>query len=169
MLSRIRPRRRGDQRGSGTAIGVAVVFPMLMLVIVALRMLTDSARLEQGIHAAANQAARTAALCCHYTDGPLSADAAARAALDAAEGPGNRIECANDFAGDADIVFVSVDDQVVPVAADAPVPPGGLVFVSVTCRIPPAILGGYGVLGLDAERTTTAVASIDPFRHRTGA
>ncbi len=197
MLNRVRPRgwdgqsgtaigvapsprsgrpRRGGQGGSGTAIGVAVVFPMLMLVIVALRMLTDTSHLEQGIQATANQAARTAALCCLYTghdpndpDRSIGAEAAAEAVLDAAEGPGNRIECVNDFVGDANIVFADVDDRVVTVGPDVLVPAGGTVYVRVTCQIPPSVLGSYGILGLDARRSTTAVASINPYQNRSAA
>jgi len=194
MLNRVRPRgwdgqsgtaigvapsprsgrpRRGGQGGSGTAIGVAVVFPMLMLVIVALRMLTDTSHLEQGIQATANQAARTAALCCLYTghdpNRSIGAEAAAEAVLDAAEGPGNRIECINDFVGDANIVFADVDDRVVTVGPDVLVPAGGTVYVRVTCQIPPSVLGSYGILGLDARRSTTAVASINPYQNRSAA
>ena len=85
MLSRRPLRARGDQSGSGTAIGVAIIFPMLVLVIVALRMLSDSARIEQGIQASANRAARAASLCCYYTGGPNGAEAVVQASLRAAE------------------------------------------------------------------------------------
>ena len=70
-------RRGRGEAGSGMVIGVAIIFPMLMFVIVALQMLSDSARIEQGIQSSANRAARTAALCCYYTGGSDGAKARA--------------------------------------------------------------------------------------------
>lgn len=176
LLTGERRTPRCDQRGSGTAIGVAIIFPMLMLVIVALRMLTDSARMEQGIQAAANQAARTAALCCYYTGGTDGAETVARAGLDAAAAAGarNHILCDNDFAGDATVTFIDVSGGGVPTQPDrngdySPVPLGGTVRVLVFCRIPPQILGGYGIPGIDTGRRAVGTASIDPYRFRAGA
>ena len=167
-----RRRRPPTEDGSGTAIGVAILFPMLMLVIVTLRMLSDTARIEQGIQASANRAARAAALCCHYTDG---AEEVAKASLRAAETAGayNRIYCNNDVEDDSRVVFLDVDGAHVPNTRNSsgnprPVPAGGTVHVFVTCRIPPQVLGGFGIAGLDAERTVRGVATIDPFRLRAG-
>ena len=168
------PRR--DQCGSGTAIGVAMIFPMLMLVIVALQMLSESARIEQGIQAAANRAARTASLCCYHTGGPDGAVTVAQASLGAAASANsrNRIFCNNDFVGDSAVVFIDVNGDHVPNSPDSDgnyraVPVGGTVHVFVTCRIPPQVLGGFGFPGIHAERRTQGVASIDPFRYRSGA
>jgi len=107
MLSR---RNLLGEVGSGTAIGVAIIFPMLVLVIVALRMLSDTARIEQGIQASANRAARAASLCCYYTGGPDGAQAVAQASLRAAEVADayNRIHCNNDVVGDSAVVFIGV-------------------------------------------------------------
>lgn len=173
--SRLRPpaaaragsRRRGE-RGSGTAVGVAMIFPMLMLVIVVIRMLSDSTRAEQVLQATANQAARVAALCCYQIDGDNGAVEVVRAGLDNVTdtAAGNRIFCVNDMAGDADIVFTDVSGNT---ANTGPVPSGGMVFVFLTCRIPPQALGGFGLPGLDAERSMVGVATIDPFRSRPGA
>ncbi|MXZ31697.1 MAG: hypothetical protein F4Z22_12860 [Acidimicrobiia bacterium] len=162
------PRRRGrGEAGSGAAIGVAMLFPALMGVIVALSMLTGSARAEQALQAAANRAARTAALCCAFTDG---AQAAAHAGLASAEQAGtfNRVVCNNDLVADSRVTFEDVSGTIVPVAADAAVPAGGAVYVAVTCKLPPEVLGGIGFPGLEVQRTAVGVAAIDPFRARTG-
>ena len=174
MLNYHRQRRRGNQRGSGMVIGVAVIFPMLMLVIVALQMLSDSARMEQGIQSSANRAARTASLCCHYTGGPGGAEARAGATLLAAASADayNRIHCNNDVVGDSRVVFIDVNGDHVPNDRDIltddyrAVPPGGTVHVLVTCRLPPQVLGGFGIPGLDVERRAEGVATIDPYRYR---
>ncbi len=162
-----RPRHRRDQAGSGTAIGVAIIFPILMLVIVSLQALIDTSRIEQSIQTVAHRAARTASLCCHSTD---DAAEAARASLAAARDANarNRILCNNDFAGDAIVMFLDVDGNEVPVAADGVVPSGGTVYVLVECRLPPQWLGGYGLPGLDVERQAWGVASVDPYRSRIG-
>ena len=44
---------RFDEAGSGTAIAVAIVFPMLMLTIVVLQATTASARVDQKLRATA--------------------------------------------------------------------------------------------------------------------
>ncbi len=164
MLSR---RLGRDPTGSGTAIGVAILFPALMLVIVSLSMLTGSARIEQALQSTANRAARTASLCCHHTDG---AQTVVHAALEAAESAAaaNRILCNNDLVHDSTITFTNVIGNDVPIAEDAVVPPGGTVRVYLTCRVPPEVLGGIGFPGLEVERRATGVASVDPYRARSG-
>ena len=156
-----------DETGSGTAIGVAMMFPALMGVIVLLSMLTASARIEQSLQNTANRAARTASLCCHYTEG---AEAVVHAALEASEqaAAGNRTVCNNDLVGDSRVTFVNVEGTAVPIEAGSVVPPGGAVYVLVTCRVPPEVLGGIGFPGLVVERRAVGVASIDPFRARSG-
>ena len=160
------PRGR-DETGSGTAIGVAILFVPLMGVIVALSMLTGSARVEQALQSTANRAARTASLCCHHTGG---AEAVVHAALQAAEraAAGNRIVCSNDLVGESRIWFTDVEGNDVPIEAEAVVPPGGTVSVLLACRVPPEVLGGVGFPGLEVERRALGVASIDPFRARSG-
>ncbi|MDE0493087.1 MAG: hypothetical protein OXH54_04060 [Acidimicrobiaceae bacterium] len=150
---------------------MAILFPALMLVIVAIQMLSDSARIEQGIQAAANRAARTASLCCYHTGGPDGAEGVARASLRAASSANtyNQVLCDNDFVGSSEVIFIDVSGSHVPNRGDRAVPPGGTVHVFVTCRIPPLILGGFGFPGLGAERKAVAVASVDPYRHRSGA
>ena len=110
MLTRGIRRLQSDESGSGTAIGVAMIFPMLMLVIVCLQMLSESARIEQGIQAATNRAARTASLCCYHTGGPDGAEEVAQASLRAAESANtyNQILCNNDFVGSSEVVFIDV-------------------------------------------------------------
>ncbi len=164
---RIGPNRRRGEDGSGTAVGVAVMFPMLMLVIVLIQMLSDSTRSEQVLQATANRAARVAALCCYRVDGADGAVEVVRAGLasvtDAAAG--NRVYCNNDMAGDASIVFIDVDGDAV---TTGPVPPGGRAYVFLTCRVPPQVVGGFGIASLDAERLLVGSATIDPFRSRSG-
>ena len=171
MLRSSRTRRRRGQGGSGSVIGVAILFPALMLVIVALQMFSASARIEQGIQAAANRAARTASLCCYHTGGPQGAENVARASLQAAAAANafNQVLCNNDFVGSSEVIFIDVDDSHIPNLADTAVPPGGTVYVFVTCQIPPQALGGFGFPGFSAERRAVGVASIDPYRHRPGA
>ena len=164
-----RPRAsRGGEVGSGTAIGVAIIFPILMLVIVSLQALIDTSRIEQAIQSTANRAARTAALCCHSTG---DAADAARASLAAAEDANahNRILCNNNFVGDSTVVFLDVAGNEVREAADRAVPPGGTVYVLVHCRLPPQWLGSYGLPGLAVERQAWGTASVDPYRSRLGA
>ena len=159
--------RRGGEGGSGTAIGVAMMFPMLMLVIILIQMLSDTTRSEQALQAVANRAARTAALCCYRVDGTDGAVAVVRAGLESvtSAAAGNRIYCNNDLAGTARVVFIDVDDDEV---TTGPVPPGGTAYVFLTCRIPPQIIGGFGIPALDAERLLVGAATIDPFRSRSG-
>ncbi|MDE0652027.1 MAG: hypothetical protein OXI26_00035 [bacterium] len=164
---------RRDETGSGTAIGMAIMFVPLMLVIVSLSMLTGSARIEQALQSTANRLARSAALCCHYTD---SAEAVVHAGLAAeSAAASNRIHCNNDVVADSTTIFTDVEGNDVPIISDpllsdqrAPVPPGGSVHVIVTCRVPPEVLGGVGLPGVNVSRTAVGTASIDPFRARSG-
>ena len=162
--------RGGSETGSGTAIGVAMLFPILMLIIVAISLLSESGRIDQALQNAANRAARTAALCCHYTGGPDGAAEVARASLSAAEEAAfaNVIWCRNDFRGDSRIVFLDVAGEDVLIDPASTVPPGGTVYVFLTCRVPPEILGGFGFPGLDVRRRAQGVAVVDPYRARSG-
>lgn len=169
-------RRRRGEAGSGMVIGVAVIFPMLMLVVVALQMLSDSARVEQAIQSSADRAARAASLCCYHTGGPDGALAVAEASLSASAGADfhNRVHCNNDVVAGSRIVFIDVDGRAVPSDPDAngayrAVPPGGTVHVLVSCRLPPVVLGGFGIPGLDVTHRAEGVATIDPYRYRAGA
>ena len=162
-------RAERDDRGSGTAIGVAILYPVLMLVIVALATLSESARIEQSLQATVNRAARTASLCCHYTGGTDGAEAVALASLANAErGTYESVRCNNDFVGESAVVFIDVDGDEVPVDPHNPVPPGGTVYVLATCKIPFEALGGVWVPGVDAERKVLGVAAVDPYRTRRG-
>ncbi len=166
-MGMLRARCDRDQTGSGTAIGVAIIFPALMGVIVLLSMLTGSARIEQSLQSTANRAARTAALCCHHTG---AAEAVVHAALDAAErtATGNRIICSNDLVADSHVLFTDVEGNAVSIEPESVVPPGGAVYVRVTCQVPPEALGGVAFPGLDVERRAVGVATVDPFRARSG-
>ena len=161
-------RRCRGEHGSGTAIGVAMMFPMLMLVIVLIQMLSDSTRSEQALQATANRAARVAALCCYRVDGDGGAVEVVRAGLESvtSTAAGNRVYCNNDMAGDANIVFIDVSGDAV---TTGPVPPGGTAYVFLTCRVPPQVIGGFGIAALDAERLLVGTATVDPFRSRSGA
>ena len=146
-----------------------MMFPMLMLVIVAIQMLSDSTRAEQALQATANRAARTASLCCFQIDGADGAVEVVRTGLEATttdRAISNRILCNNDMAGDANIVFLDVSGNEV---TSGPVPSAGTAYVFLTCRIPPQVLGGFGIPFIDAERRHVGVATIDPFRSRSGA
>ena len=63
-------------------VGVAIVFPMLVITVMVLQTVADSARIEQTLQATANRAAQTASLCCHRTG---RAYETARAGIAAAE------------------------------------------------------------------------------------
>lgn len=171
MLTNGRRRPQRGETGSGSVIGVAILFPALVIVIVSIQMLSDSARIEQGIQAAANRAARTASLCCYHTGGPDGAEQVAQASLREAGSANtyNQVLCNNDFAAGSEVIFIDINGDHVPNAPDRAVPPGGTVHVFVTCRIPSQILGGFGFPGIDAERKAVAVATVDPYRHRSGA
>ena len=162
-------RRRGKS-GSGTAIGVAIMFPALMLVIVSLQMLTESSRIEQALQSAANRIAQSAALCCHYTGGPDGAAAVVAAAIESTQdaASSNYVLCNNDVVGDSRFVVINVRGNDVSIAADTRVPPGGTVYVFVTCRLRPQDLGGYGFAFINVERVAVGIATVDPYRARSG-
>lgn len=162
--------RLRDDAGSGTAIGVAILFPILMFVIIAISLLSESGRIDQTMQNTANRTARIAALCCHHTGGPNGAEEVVRASLTAATGgaSANRLLCNNDVAGDSRIAFVNAAGNDVPIGPNVAVPPGGTAYVFITCRVPPEILGGFGFPGLDVRRRAEGIASIDPFRSRSG-
>ena len=167
--TRTRWPERGD-RGSGTALGVAILYPVLMMVIVVIATLSESTRIEQSLQATVNRAARTAALCCHYTGGANGAEAVALASLAQAErGTYESVRCNNDFVGDSTVVFIDVNDDEVAIDPGNAVPPGGTVYVLATCQIPFEVIGGFWLLGLDAERTVLGLASVDPYQTRRGA
>lgn len=72
--------------------------------------------------------------------------------------------CNNDTAGTARVVFNHMASAEV---ATGPVPPGGTVYVFLTeSRL--KIIGGFGLPFLNAERLLVGVATIGPFRSRTG-
>lgn len=98
------------EAGSGTAIGVAIIFPILMLVIVALAALTRSSRTEQVLQAAADRAALTASICCLYADGPRGAVPTVEANLSAARIGWRQslVACGNDVVADSEIAFFDV-------------------------------------------------------------
>lgn len=98
------------ESGSGTAIGVAILFPILMLVIVALAALTRSSRTEQVLQAAADRAALTASICCLYADGPRGAVPTVEANLVAARigWRQSQVSCSNDVVADSEIAFLDV-------------------------------------------------------------
>ena len=177
LISRLRrvamliSRLRRDEAGSGMVIGVAIIFPFLMLVIVSLQMLNESSRIGQALQATANRAAHTASLCCYATGGPDGAVAVAEASLAAAESANtsNRVFCNNDFVGDSQTLFIGVDGNDVAMDPDNAVPPGGTVYVFLKCRIPPQNLGGFGFPGLNVERKFVGTATVDPYRLRQGA
>ncbi|MDE0652610.1 MAG: hypothetical protein OXI26_03055 [bacterium] len=166
MLKR---RGRPGEAGSGMVIGVAIMFPMLVVVIMVLQVVADSSRIEQALQATANRTARTASLCCHNTGGQNGAEAVAKASLQAAQADNayNRVRCNNDLAGDSDVVFQDVDGGIVTPGPYTAVPPGGTVHVFLTCAVPPQLLGGFVLPLFDAARTVVGTATIDPFRHRT--
>ena len=161
------PGRSADERGSGMAIGVAVLFPILMLVIVAIQALTYTARVDQNLQATANRVARTASLCCAATGGAADVVNAGLAAA-ADVNTHNDLHCNNDLVGDSNIVFIDVYGRSVPIDATRNVPSGGTVYVFLNCRIAPHTLGSFWLPGLAAKRQAVGTAAIDPYRYRSG-
>ena len=163
-------RSRLGGAGTGMAIGVAITFPMLMLVIVCLNLLTETSRIEQNLQATANRAARTASLCCYATGGTDGAEAVVESSLAAAESVNayNRVFCNNDFVGDSRTVFIDVGGREISIGPGNAVPPGGTVYVFLRCVIPPQNLGGFALPGLGVERRIIGTATIDPYRYRAG-
>ena len=160
--------RAGDESGSGTAIGVAIIFPMLMLVIVILQGITFATRTEQALQAIADRAAQTASLCClHVGD----ASDAARASIAAQAGIASfrRLDCANDVAGDAVVEFRSVASAVIlpgPSGSPNVVPAGGHVGIHLSCQLPRGHIGAFSLFATDVRRSAIGVATLDPGRHR---
>ena len=157
-----------DESGTGTAIGVAIIFPMLLLVIALLQGITFTSRTEQALQAVADRAAHTASLCC------LQVDDATEEALESIAvyaGPWNRLDCTNDVADGAEttVEFRDVSQAVVPETDSAGdpnvVPVGGYVRVRMRCDLPPSHAGVFLPL-VDISRSVVGVATIDPFRHR---
>ena len=158
------PRRRGS-RGSGTAIGVAVIFPMLMILIVSLDAIITSSRTSQAMQSAADRAAQTAALCC------LHVDDAAKAVTDSMDlfeqtRPYLNVACLNDISGSAQVLFEDVEGNEVVEGSGNVVPAGGVVRVRLTCRLAPRALGPVRILTFRAEHNALSTAVIDPYRHR---
>lgn len=178
------------EAGSGTAIGVAVLFPVLMMVIVLLQALTASSRTEHGLQVAADRAAQTASLCCVRVGDPnvrdpdhedFGAAGRARQVLEqyvyivSDSGPrklSQRVACVNaDAVTDARVSFYDNSGAEVPAdpnaagAAQERVPPGGRAEVSVTCELDAGRLGGF-VAGTAVQRIAVGVAAVDPYRQR---
>lgn len=163
-----------DEAGSGTAIGVAIMFPALMLVIMVLHAITSATRTEQALQAVADRAAHAASLCCVNVAGARDT---ARQTVDAhARGlPTGRLDCANDVANGTSVEFIDVaganaemtdDDDPRPRPPPVPVPAGGTVIVRVVCQLPARVGGGFSPLRGDVERSAIGMATIDPYRHR---
>ena len=166
MLSR---RRRRDESGSGTAIGVAVIYPMLIVVIVALNAIITASRTEHSLQSAADRAARTASLCCELVD-----DARETAERSLAV---HRLECVNDVAEESEIDFFAVSGSMVlppPVKRDASqpevgrarVPLAGTVQVHVTCTLSAGIWSRMFAGPAGVQRHAVGQAIVDPYRSR---
>ncbi len=175
--------RRGGEAGSGTAIGVAVIFPMLMLVIMAINAMTSAARSEQALQAAADRAAQAATVCCAHV---AEAGAAARLSLARFQLTllERNVECFNDVSSDATVWVEDVDGLVWWLPSDGtvvherdgpvgpvPVPVGGSAWVRVHCDLAPRGLGSEraSLLTLGSERIAVGRAVIDPYRSRSVA
>ena len=169
MLTRARPRtpRRRDSRGSGTAIGVAMIFPMLMILIVSLDAIITSSRTSQAMQAAADRAAQTAALCCLHVDDAAEAVTDSVVWLEQTK-PYLNVACLNSMSNDAAVLFQDVEGNEVEIDSgdDHVVPPGGMVRVRLTCRLAPRALGPVRILTFRAEHNALSTAVIDPYRHR---
>ena len=161
-----------DEAGSGTAIGVAIMFPALMLVIMMLHAITSATRTEQALQAVADRAAHAASLCCVNVAGARDT---ARQTVDAhARGlPTGRLDCANDVANGTSVEFVDVaganaevTDRGVARLPPVAVPAGGTVIVRVVCQLPARVGGGFSPLRGDVERSAIGMATVDPYRHR---
>ncbi len=169
--------------GSGTAIGVAVMFPMLMLVIVALQAITSATRTEQMLQAAVDRAAHSASMCCELAQDAI---AMAESAISLA---GRRL-CTNDVVDDSTISIVDAEnnslesllptqDEIAAMrfaqwylyvtyggAQSQTVPVGGQVRVAMSCRLRPSQLGVTALPDAVVERRVVGVATIGPFHWR---
>lgn len=158
-----------DEAGSGTAIGVAIFFPVLMLVIMALQSITSATRTEQSLQAIADRAAHSASLCC-LNVGAAQDTVEQNIVAASTGGPRARLDCVNDIAGNAAVLFTDVTGTRVP-RLDAhgqanTVPAGGNVTVTLLCRLPPDRVGILSPWGAAATRSAVGVAAVDPGRHR---
>jgi hypothetical protein len=161
-----------SEAGSGTAIGVAIMFPMLMLVIMVLHAITSATRTEQALQAVADRAAHAASLCCVNVEG--ARDTAEQTVGAHARGlPGSRLDCANNVADGTlvDVVFIDVAGAEVtgrgqPSDPPVPVPAGGTVVVRVECQLPARVGGSFSPLRGNVGRSAVGMATVDPYRHR---
>ncbi|WP_420446166.1 hypothetical protein [Candidatus Poriferisodalis sp.] len=172
VVLRTRPGENSTARsesGSGTAIGVAIMFPALMLVIVTLHGITYATRSEQALQVVADRAAHVGSLCCLHV-GDARTAVSASIAVHANSALGSRLECSNDVTADVLVFFEDVNHANVPEldADDNPnlVPAGGQVIVSVDCQLLPSRLGTFTLLASDVHRRAVGVATVDPYRHR---
>ena len=146
------------------------MFPVLMLVIMALHAITSATRTEQALQAVADRAAHAASLCC-VNVGPARGTARKTVAAHALAGPTRRLNCANEVGDDAEsgggtrVQFFDVAEAEVTDNAE-PVPAGGTVIVRVVCQLPPSDAGGFSSGSADVERSAIGIATIDPYRHR---
>ncbi|WP_419840306.1 pilus assembly protein TadG-related protein [Candidatus Poriferisodalis sp.] len=161
-----------DQTGSGTAIGVAVIYPMLIVVIVALNAVISASRTEHSLQAAADRAARSASLCCELVD---DARDTARRSLSA-----DFLQCVNDAAEESEIDFFDVSGSRMlptPIPKDASdkgepkverlrVPPAGTVQVHVTCTLSAGAWGRMFAGPAGVQRHAVGQAIVDPYRSR---
>ena len=147
------------------------MFPVLMLVIMALHAITSATRTEQALQAVADRAAHAASLCC-VNVGPARLTARETVGAHAHGRPTGRLDCANDVGDDAEggggtrVQFFNVAEAEVTDDTE-PVPAGGTVIVRVVCRLRPSAAGGFSPGGADVERSAIGIATIDPYRHRT--
>lgn len=166
MMNRRVPNR--GEAGSGTAIGVAIMFPALMLVIMVLHAITTATRTEQALQAVADRAAHAASLCCVNVAG--ARDTAEQTVEAHTRGlPIGRLDCANDAdQGRTTVRFIDVAGTEVgkPVDPPEPVPAGGTVIVRVVCELPARVGGGFSPLRGNVERSAIGMATVDPYRHR---
>ncbi|WP_419915187.1 pilus assembly protein TadG-related protein [Candidatus Poriferisodalis sp.] len=158
-----------NEAGSGTAIGVAIMFPALMLVIMVLHAITTATRTEQALQAVADRAAHAASLCCVNVAG--ARDTAEQTVEAHTRGlPIGRLDCANDAdPGRTDVSFFDVAGAEVRATvtdSDPPVPAGGTVIVRVVCELPARVGGGLSPLRGNVERSAVGMATVDPYRHR---
>lgn len=166
-----------NEAGSGTAIGVAIMFPALMLVIMVLHAITTATRTEQALQAVADRAAHAASLCCVNVAG--ARDTAMQTIEAHTRGlPTGRLDCANDAAANhtdgggttvtfIDVAGAEVGEEGAPTTNDRePVPAGGTVIVRVVCELPARVGGGFSPLRGNVERSAIGMATVDPYRHR---
>ena len=125
--------------------------------------MTAVSRAGEAVQSAADRAARTAALCCLYTD---DAEQTARDSVDWLESAASRLDigCRNDLSQSALVHFEDADGTVV--ASGEQVPKGGTVRVRLECDVSGRTLGSFAMLPV-VERSGVGTAAIDPYRYRT--